>query len=59
MSYVILEKDGMGTQEITDKKEAQDKVNEGFTVKINKAGWVLKKQSKKPTAKKTKKKTKE
>ena len=57
MSYAILQKDGQGTPCIYDEKEAQKLINEGYKVRINKAGWVLNKQSKKPTAKKTKKKT--
>ena len=53
MSYVILEKDGMGTQEITDKKEAQDLINKGYSVRIQKTDWDL---SLKKVSKKSKKK---
>ena len=55
MSYVILEKDGQGTAEIYDKKEAQDLIDKGYTVRIQKTDWVLKKQSKKTKTKKSKK----
>ena len=53
MSYMIFEKDGQGTVEIYDKKEAQEYVNKGYSVRIDKVGWGLK-----PEKKQTKKKTK-
>ena len=58
MSYVILEKNGQSGPEIFNKKEAQDKVNEGYTVKINKAGWDLSKKVEKKSVKKKSKKSK-
>jgi hypothetical protein len=54
--YVILEKDGNGTQEIYDKKEAQDLINKGYKVRIDKAGWKLKAKVKKAGKPKKKKK---
>ena len=56
MSYVILEKDGQGTPEIYDRKEAQDLVDKGYTVRITKTDWVLEKKGKKTKKTKTKKK---
>ena len=55
MSYVILVKDNMSTKEITNKEEAQKLMNEGYEVKIDKAGWGLKKETKKKAVKKSKK----
>ena len=55
MSYVILVKDNMSTKEITSKEEAQKLVNKGYGVKIDKAGWCLKKETKKKAVKKSKK----
>ena len=52
MSYVILVKDNQSTPEIFDKDKAQDLVNDGYEVKINKAGWQLKKETKKKKSKK-------
>lgn len=54
MSYVILVKDNMSTSCISDKEKAQKLINEGYEVKVNKAGWTLNKESK--TTKKSKKK---
>ena len=45
----------MSTKEITSKEEAQKLMNEGYEVKIDKAGWGLKKETKKKTVKKSKK----
>lgn len=53
MSYVILEKDGLGTEQIFDKKEAQELVNKGYTVRVQKTDWDL---SPKKVSKKSKKK---
>tara|TARA_R100000781_G_scaffold114943_1_gene87978 strand:- start:1442 stop:1609 length:168 start_codon:yes stop_codon:yes gene_type:complete len=53
MPYMIFEKDGQGTADIHDKEEAQEYVNKGYSVRIDKAGWGLK-----PEKKETKKKTK-
>ena len=55
MSYMVFEKDGSGTPTITDKKKAQEFINKGYKVRIDKANWGLKKQ--KSTAKSTAKKT--
>ena len=52
--YVVLEKDGKGTKQIFKRKEAQDLVNDGYNVRINKTGWKFNKEEKK-TVKKAKK----
>ena len=51
MSYMIFEKDGNGTPLVKSKAEAQKYINDGYNVRIDKANWGLKKQSKKTTKK--------
>ena len=58
MTYVILEKDGKGTDCITDMTEAMNLVADGYKVRINKAGWDLNKKIEKKPVKKKKKKSK-
>jgi len=48
---MIFEKDSQGTQAISDKAEAQKYVDEGYNVRIDKAGWGLKKSSGKKSKK--------
>ena len=54
MSYMIFEKDGQGTVEIYDKKEAQEYVNKGYSVRIDKVNWGLKPEKKEKKVKKSK-----
>ena len=44
--YMIFEKNGNGTPLINDKTEAQKYIDDGYSVRIDKAGWGLKKSSK-------------
>ena len=49
--YMIFEKNGNGTPLINDKAEAQKYIDDGYSVRIDKAGWGLKKSSSKKSKK--------
>ena len=48
---MIFEKNNQGTQAISDKAEAQKYVDDGYSVRIDKSGWGLKKSSSKKSKK--------
>ena len=49
--YMIFEKDNQGTGIIKSKAEAQKYIDDGESVRIDKANWGLKKSSKKKSKK--------